>query len=169
MTTDNVKLDIYNAIEAAINDIPEFKNVRKYNSQDLNEPTEIPRNYPQAFIYFPSIEWKPLMMEGYNQNLTQEQKGDIIVAVRVSLYSLKDNEDTFKPDFALIQSVYRSLSAIKGENFTQLHRVFEEDDINNNNVRTWEIQFTTSVVECGVSKGQEDAQGATIVIDGNFS
>lgn len=167
--TDNVKLDLYNAIEEKLLALPEFKHVLKYNSQDLTMEKEIPKQYPRMYIYYPDISWNPLMLTGHNQNTTQEQKGDITVAVRILLYSLKDNEDTFKPDFALIQKAHRSIIGMQDEGFTTLQRVSETDDIDNNNVRTWEIQYSTSVVECGVSKGEADAQGVTLDISGSFS
>jgi len=167
--TDNIKLDLYNAIETELLTLPEFKHVLKYNSQDLNIEKEIPKQYPQMYIYYPEIAWQPLMQEGHNHNTTKEQKGDIVVALRILLYSLTDNQGTFKPDFALIQKAHRSIIGMQGEGFTTLQRVSEVDDINNENVRTWEVQYSTRVVECGVSKNQADAQGATLEITGSFS
>jgi hypothetical protein len=163
--TENVKLDVYNDVEAALNEIIELKNTLKYNSQDVNNEKSIQKQYPQAWIHLSSVDWNPSMLTAHNQDATQEQKGILTITVHIEQYSLKGNEATWKPDLALINTVYRKLANMSGENYTPLQRVSEVDDINNNNVRDWPISFTTEVTEAGISKEQTNAApvGLTII------
>jgi hypothetical protein len=173
--TDNVKLDLYNDIETALINVVDsnnnklIKNVLKYNSQDVNNDTIIQKNYPQAWIHFSDISWNPSMLDGHNQNTTQEQKGLISITIHIEQFSLKGNEDTWKSDLTLINLVYRALANMKGENYTSLQRVTEIDHVNNNNVRDWQIIFTTQVTESGISKGQTDAAPVTLIINKQIS
>jgi hypothetical protein len=155
--TDNVKLDVYNDVETALNEITKLKHTLKYNSQDVNNDTIIQKQYPQAWIQLSSIDWTPSMLEGHNQNITQEQKGNLIITIHLEQYSLKGNEATWKLDLSLINEVYRKITNMSGENYTPLQRVSEIDDVNNNNVRDWQMSFSTFVVESGVSEKKQDA------------
>jgi hypothetical protein len=162
--TDNVKLDVYNDVETALNEITALKNTLKYNSQDVNNDKISQKQYPQAWISLASIDWNPSMLTAHNQDATQEQKGNLIITIHIEQYSLSGNETTWKPDLALINTVYRKLANMSGKNYTPLQRVSEIDDVNNDNVRDWQMSFTTSVTECGVSKELEDAAPVELTI-----
>jgi len=167
--TDNVKLDLYNDIETVLKEIVSVRNVLKYNSQDINQDKIIPKQYPQAWIHFSDISWLPSHLTAYDQNLTQEQKGTILITIHIEQFSLSGNETTWKPDLTLINTVYRKLSNMSGDNYTPLQRVSEIDDINNENIRDWQITFSTMVTECGVSLGQQDATPVVLTINKQIS
>lgn len=162
--TENVKLDVYNDIETALNEITALSNTLKYNSQDVNNEKIIQKQYPQAWIHLSSVDWNPSMLTAYNQDATQEQKGLLIVTIHIEQFSLSGNETTWKPDLTLINSVYRKLANMSGENYTPLQRASEIDDVNNDNVRDWQTSFTTMVTEAGVSKGQTDVAPVDLTI-----
>ncbi|MDH4127164.1 MAG: hypothetical protein OEV44_00310 [Spirochaetota bacterium] len=163
--TDNVKLDLYNAIETALKEIAELKHVLKYNSQDKYDEKIIPKQYPQAWIHFSSIDWNSSLLMPHNKNQTQEQKGIINITIHIEQFSLSGNETTWKPDLNLVNNVYRKLTNLKGENFTQLQRISETDDIDNNNIRDWQITFSTMVVENGVTEGHTDVAPVSLIIN----
>jgi hypothetical protein len=163
--TDNVKVDLYTAIKSALLEIEDFQHVLKYNGQDQNPEEETLRNYPQAWIHLSAIEWSPNMLKANQRNTTQEQKGDINVTIYIAQESLLDNDDTFLNDMLLVQKVYRKLAMLQGENFTPLQRVGEIDDVNNNNVRHWEITFSTKVTECGVDDNKTGVSHVTLQIN----
>ena len=163
--TNDVKLDLYNAVEEALIAITDFKNVLKFNSQDVHDSDEKKRRYPQTWIEFSDISWDPSKLKPDQANSTQEQNGIIQITIHIESFSLKDDNDIFKSDLELISKVYRALTMLQGENFTPLQRIGEIDDINQNNVRDWQIVFTTQVTEAGVEIGQVDAAPVTIKIE----
>jgi len=165
--TNDAKYDLYTAIETALEAIPEIKHVLKYNSQDFNNDTIIQKQYPQAWVQLSSILWQPSELTAHNVNATQQQKGSIEATVFISQHTLSDDSTTWKPDLGLINTVYRSLTNLSSEdeNFTPLQRISEVDDIDNNNVRTWQIVFSTMVTECGVDVGLEDAAPVILTIN----
>lgn len=163
--TDNVKLDLYNAVETALIAITDFKNVLKFNSQDVHDSDEKKRRYPQAWIEFSDIGWGSSKLKPNQANSTQEQNGIIQITIHIESFSLKDDNDIFKSDLELISKAYRALTMIQDENFTPLQRIGEIDDINQNNVRDWQIIFTTQVTEAGVEDNKSDAAPVTIKIE----
>lgn len=162
--TDNVKLDLYNAVKTALQEITEIKNVVRYNSQQENEPQETRRQYPQAWIEFSSVEWPPSLHKANNSDTSNEQKGNIELTVHLAVWDLRDDDDSFSDALTLTDKIYRKLTMLEDENFTPLQRVSEIDDINQDNVRDWQITFTTMVIEAGVSLSQVDAAPVTVKI-----
>ena len=163
--TEDIKYDLYTIIETALETISEIKHVIKYNSQDLNNEKIHQLNYPQAWMQMSSITWDESMLTAHRQNLTQEQKGNIEITVYIAQHSMKDNNETWKPDLSLINKVYRAVTNVSGDGFSPLQRISERDDISNDNVRIWEIVFSTKVTECGVSRDLEDATPVTLIIN----
>lgn len=165
--TSDVKYDLYVAIENALEAIPAIKHVLKYNSQDLTNDKIHQRNYPQAWVQLSSIEWQPSSLYAHNQNGTQEQKGTIEVIVYISQHSLSGDNETWKPDLTLINTVYRALTNLQldTESFTPLQRVRETDYIDNNNVRIWQTVYTTMAIECGVTENLVDVAPVDLVIN----
>lgn len=162
--TENVKLDLYNDIETALGEITAIKNVLKYNSQDVNNEKEIQKQYPQSWISLSTIDWNTSELTAHNQDATQQQKGNITITIHIEQFSLSGNEKTWKPDLTLINTVYRKIANMSGDGYSPLQRVSETDDIDNNNVRDWQILFTTQVTECGVSLSLEDAAPVKLTI-----
>lgn len=169
--TSDVKYDLYTAIETALEGISAIKHVIKYNSQDFNNDKIFQRIYPQAWMQLSSIVWNPSELKAHQQNATQQQKGNVEVTIYIAQHSLKENESTWLPDLSLINSVYRALTNLSTatESFTPLQRVSEVDHIDNNNVRIWQIVFSTMIEECGVTNNQEDATPVTLTINKTIS
>jgi len=169
--TSDVKYDLYVAIENALEAIPAIKHVLKYNSQDLTNDKIHQRNYPQAWIANSSIVWQPSSLHAHNQNTTAEQKGEMEITIHISQHSLSGDNTTWKPDLSLINTVYRALTNLQldTESFSPLQRASEVDDTDNNNVRIWQIVFTTMVTECGVSENLEDVAPIDLVINKTIS
>jgi len=163
--TEDVKYDIYTTIEAALEEIAELKHVLKYNSQDIDVTQEQQLNYPQAWLYFSSIEWKDNMQVGHQQNTTREQKGDFEITVRIAQHSFENDNVSWKTDLSIFNTVYRKLANLRGDNFTPLQRKSENDDTTNDNVRIWNIVFTTMGTECGVSNNKTDAAPVKLTIN----
>jgi len=151
--TDNVKLDLYKAIKSALEGISSIKHVRHYNSQEVDFKSEKSRNFPQAYIGFSDITWKPSELQVTQSDTTQQQKGNITVTVYLELKSFKGDNESFEDDLDIINDVYREITMVEGDNWQPLQRVSEREDPSNDNVRFWAIDFITMVEETGVSQG----------------
>ena len=162
--TENVKVDIYTDVKAALEGISTVKHVLHYNEQDLNEGEIISRNYPQCWIHFSDIVWLPNELKANNTNTTQAQKGDITLTVYISQFTLKEDNDSFLEHMSLINEVYRALILIDNENYTPLVRVSETDTAQDN-VRIWQVTFTTQVIECGISDNKTDAAPVDLILN----
>jgi hypothetical protein len=166
----DVKKDLYTDIVTALEGIVDSDNVRKiehvlkYNSQDFNNDSIDQKNYPQAWMQFSSVTWLPSELKAHNENATQEQKGNVEITVFISQYSLDNDDSTWQSNLSLINDIYRALTNMGGDGYSPLQRVSEVDDIDNNNVRTWQIVFSTAVTECGVDEGLEDASPVELTI-----
>ena len=145
--TTNVKLDLYKAVKKAVDSVPVIRNVVKYNSQDDDYAQENQRNMPIAYIYFPEINWQENMLS--NGQFTNEQKGDINIAIRLNLNFLKDTDAEFEKCLEVVDAVYRAVSLIKGDGFNSIVRLSEQDFIDNTNVRVWETIYKVMVIEKG--------------------
>ncbi len=166
--TDDVKKDIYDAVKLALEETELFKLVAHYNSQDEDNAfrKEKAHGFPRAYIYFSNISWLPTKNQIANPYGTQEQNAaDMSVAVRVVSYSLKDDNESIDTAFDLINEVYRTLNMLESDNFTPLQRESESDDVDNNNVRTWEITFKTMGQETGITSNVVDAAPVTLQIN----
>ena len=166
----SVKLEIYQAIKVKLLAIDGMRNVEHYNGQDIyNYEKDHARRFPQSWISFSTIQWQPSMTNAYNQNTTKEQKSAAFtVTVRFATFNLKSDNDTFESDLENIDTIYRALTNLGGNNFSPLQRLTEEDNPNNNNVRVWTITFSTMVTECGVSKEEEDAAPLALIINKEY-
>jgi len=166
----SVKLEIYQAIKVKLLAIDGMRNVEHYNGQDIyNYEKDHARRFPQCWIRFQTIQWQPSMINAYNQNATREQKSALFaVTVHFATFNLKSDNDTFESDLENIDTIYRALTNLEGDNFTSLQRISEEDSSNNDNVRVWPITFTTMATECGISKEEEDAAPLALIINKEY-
>jgi hypothetical protein len=163
----SVKKTVYQAIKTALQEIPEIENVLHYNGQEtFNYQGDVSRRFPQVWIQLTSIDWQPSELVSHNANRTRQQKS---VAVSISIYlatfSLKEDEDTFESDLDLIDTVYRKLTMLDGENFSPLQRASETDQPTNNNVRIWIQTYSTMLTEKAVSDDLTDAAPVALQIN----
>ena len=169
----SAKLVLYNALKAkllAIKDdqtVPEtiVKTSGHWNSQfDLIEQ-EIPFKFPAVFIEFSNLEWKTDV--GIDQkNATQQARANCDVTLHIGTLSIKDENDSFPEDLAIIDSIYDQINGFQdtvSNQFTPLKRTTETDDTNKDNLRHWTITFNTTLHEKGYSGSQTDATEGGLV------
>ena len=89
----SVKLELYQDIKAALQDLTFIKNVLHYNGQDLlNYEKNNSKRFPQSWIQISNVTWQPSQQVPYNQNRTQQQKSDtIIVTVYYASFTLLED------------------------------------------------------------------------------
>lgn len=160
----SAKINLYRAVKAAVERVPEIRNVLKYNSQDEAYENERQRNMPIAYIYFPSIEWEENKLG--NLSRTNEQDGIVTIAVRLNCNLLQDTDLNFENVLEIADKVYNEISLIKAAGFNSLVRVSEQDFIDNTNVRVWETVYTARIMEAGlVNKEKLTQVSLDIVVD----
>lgn len=162
----SAKLELYQAIKAALEAIPSLEEVIHYNGQDLLDyEKDIARRFPACWIQLTTIPWQPSELDAYNKNRTRQQKSiGATVTIYTAQQTVKDDDDTFESDLTLIDLVYRALTLLDGDHFTPLERSLESDLPTNNNVRVWAQEYTTMLTEQAVAKTLEDAAPVTLEI-----
>lgn len=161
-----VKTILFDAVKARIETVTDIKIVALYNSQFDNELKERPKTYPVAYIEFSNIEWGKLNAKaasgtGY-EKYSHTQNGMITLTIHIGFVKYEHETDSFPIIMPIVEKVHNVLSAYEGEQFTNLQRVSEIQDINHDNVIDWQINYETEVLEAGVDETTE-AGGATIV------
>lgn len=150
----SVKIELYQAVKAALQEITEIKNVLHYNGQDsYNYEKDIARRFPQAWIQLTSIPWQYPEQASYNKNRTRQQKSEgITITVYLATFNLKEDDDTFEDDLLLVDKIYRKLILLDGDHFTELVRISESDTPTNDNVRVWAQEYTCMLTEQAEAK-----------------
>jgi hypothetical protein len=158
----NVKLDLYDAIVAKLEQVDEIENVFHFNNQPRDIEDENSYLRPACLVGFSNIVWLPSKNNAMNNGTQEQNSATLEVNVTVeSKIDLRGDTVSFPDHLLLIDKVYRALANLEGANFTPLQRIAEEDDTENTNVRRWEITFSTQITEPGVSLGQTDASPVT--------
>lgn len=162
----SVKLELYQDVKAALQELTFIKNVMHYNSQDiLNYEKNNSKRFPQVWIQLSSIPWNPSELKPYNQNRTQQQKSEpITMIIYYASFSLKEDDETFETDLVNIDLIYRALTMLEGDNFSPLQRASEADIATNNNVRVWAQEYTTMLTECAIAEALTDSAPLTLEI-----
>jgi hypothetical protein len=163
----SVKLELYQAIKAKLQAIPEVRNVLHYNGQDLtNYEQDNAKRFPQVWIQLGTIEWQPSELQAHQSNRTQQQKsGTVAITIYYASFSLNEDDETFETDLTAIDKIYRALTMLDSDNFAPLQRVSESDLSTNNNVRIWPQIYSTMLTECAVTGNDTDAAPVTIQIN----
>ena len=151
----SVKLDIFNDIVTEVGKIAEIETVELWNSQLENESDEKPFNFPAVFIEFPEIPWtatnqKPSTL-GPQGNVTKEQKGvGSLVTLHISFSQLEDETISFPLIDPIIDKVYFKIQGLfKNEKYSPLLRVAERQDTDHDRVIDWQMDFLTTMFQCG--------------------
>jgi len=165
--TKNVKLDLYNKIKEVLEAEGTIKHVEHYNRQLQEVRNEKQTQYPRVLVQFSDIAWKHSEPRKNQSNVTQQQKGDIEVSLYIQMKSLKGDSESFAEHMDVVDTVYREMTLVKGDNWTPFQRIKETDDNDNNNVREWVVVFSTGVEELGVS-ADLTSKSVTVTINKDY-
>ena len=151
----SVKLDIFNDIVTAVEPIEEVNTVRLWNSQLENEATEIPFNYAAVFIEFSEIPWTSTNQQpstlGAQGNVTKEQKGvGALVIIHATFSQLENETLSFPLIDAIIDKIYFKIQGLFiDQKYSPLLRVGERQDADHDRVIDWQMDFLTTMFQCG--------------------
>jgi len=157
----SVKLDIFNdivtAVEAIvdINSVKVINTVELWNSQLENEDDEKPFNYPAVFIEFGEIPWTSTNQQpsalGSQGNVTKEQKGeDSLIIIHIAFSQLEDETVSFPIIDAVIDEVYFAIQGLfVDQKYSPILRVAERQDTDHDRVIDWQMDFVTTMFQCG--------------------
>lgn len=167
----SVKLDIFNDIVAVVEPITEVETVRLWNSQLENEATEIPFNYAAVFIEFAEIPWTSTNQQpstlGAQGNVTKEQKGaNALIIIHATFSQLENETISFPIIDEIIDKIYFKIQGLfKNEKYSALLRVAERQDTDHNRVIDWQMDFLTTMFQCGeLDDTLTEITGGTLVI-----
>lgn len=165
----SVKVELYQAIKAKLQELEGVKNVLHYNGQDiLDYEKDNSKRFPQYWVQLTNIEWEPSQQQPHQANRTHQQKTtSVAITIYYATFSLKGDDDTFEDDLAAVDLSYRALSMLDGDNFGPLQRVSEGDEATNNNVRIWTQVYMTQLTECAIDGTEIDAAPVLLVINKN--
>lgn len=155
----SAKLDIFNDIVTAVeaitdNGVRVINTVELWNSQLENEEEEIPFNFPAVFIEFPLIPWtttnQPPPTIGNQGDIIGEQKGiDALITLHIAFSQLENVTVSFPIISPTIDRVYFAVHKLSGDFYSQLLRVEERQDTDHNRVIDWQMDFLTTLFQCG--------------------
>lgn len=151
----SVKLDIFNDIVTEVEKVSEIETVKLWNSQLENEESEIPFNFAAVFIEFAEIPWTSTNQQpstlGPQGNVTKEQKGAGALVIIHITFSKLDNETITFPDIdVVIDKIYFAIQGLfKNEKYSPLLRVAERQDTDHDRVIDWQMDFLTTMFQCG--------------------
>lgn len=168
----SVKLDIFNDIITVVEPITEVETVRLWNSQLENEATEIPFNYAAVFIEFAEIPWTSTNQQpstlGAQGNVTKEQKGANALVIIHATFSQLENETLSFPIIdAIIDKIYFEVQGLfKDQKYSPLLRVAERQDVDHNRVIDWQMDFLTTMFQCGeLDDSLTEISGGTVEVE----
>lgn len=150
----SAKLDIFNDIVTEINKISEIEIVELWNSQLVNEDKETPVNFPAVFIEFADIPWtstnlKPSKL-GSEGDVTKQQKGEgALITLHITFSELENETVSFPKISPTIDKVYFAIQKLSGTFYGPLLRVAERQDTDHDRVIDWQMDFNTTIFECG--------------------
>lgn len=156
----SVKLDIFNDIVTAVkaitdNGVRVINTVELWNSQLENLAEEIPFNFPAVFIEFGEIPWtstnQPPSTSGSRGNVTKEQKGEgALIIIHIAFSQLENETISFPLIDPKIDKVYFAIQGLFiDQKYSQLLRVGERQDTDHNRVIDWQMDFLTTMFQCG--------------------
>ena len=157
----SVKLDLFNDIVTAVEAIVDINSVKivntveLWNSQLENENKEKPFNYPAVFIEFAEIIWTSTNQQpsalGSQGNVTKEQKGvGTVVIIHIAHSQLEDETVGFPIIDAVNDKVYFAIQGLfVNDKYSSLLRVAERQDTDHDRVIDWQMDFLTTLFQCG--------------------
>lgn len=155
----SVKLDIYNAVEAAIKkNVTEIREFGLWNSQFDNEKIETAFAYPVVFLEFGSMPWaftkQPTSKRGSSGNISKEQTApDSVLVIHIGFSQLQDVSISFPKIDPIIEKVYFALQGLNDTSdvptFGPLKRIDERQDTNHGRVIDWQMDFQVLMAQCG--------------------
>ncbi len=155
----SAKLDIFNDIVTKIESIVDTDNIRVINTVELwnsqleNEEEEVPFNFPAVFIEFGEVVWttnqKPPSI-GPQSDIVGEQKGiNSLITIHIAFSQLDDETVSFPIISPKIDKVYFAIQRLSGEFYSELLRVAERQDIDHERVIDFQMDFLTTIFQCG--------------------
>lgn len=151
----SAKLDIFNDIVTEVEKVEKVETVRLWNSQIENEKDEIPFNFAAVFIEFGEIPWTSTNQQpsslGAQGNVTKEQKGvDALVIVHIAFSKLNNETQSFPEIDLVIDEIYFAIQGLlKKDKYSALLRVAERQDTDHDRVIDWQMDFLTTMFQCG--------------------
>lgn len=150
----SAKLDIFNDIVTEVNKITEIETVELWNSQIDNEEDEIPFNFPAVFIEFSLIPWTTTNQRpptiGTQGDIQGEQKGlNALITIHIAFSQLEDETVSFPIISPIIDKVYFAIQKLSGDFYSALLRVEERQDTDHERVIDWQMDFLTTLFQCG--------------------
>ena len=150
----SAKLDIFNDIVTELEKIEEVETVELWNSQLENETDEIPFNFAAVFIEFADIIWTSTNQASPATSSTGdvvgEQKGENALVILHIAFSQLENETVSFPIISpIIDKVYFAIHKLSGDFYSELLRVAERQDTDHNRVIDWQMDFLTTMFQCG--------------------
>ena len=150
----SAKLDIFNDIVNELEKITEIETIELWNSQLENESDEIPFNFPAVFIEFALITWTTTNQLpptiGTQGDIQGEQKGvDSLITIHIAFSQLEDETVSFPIISPVIDKVYFAIQKLSGDFYSALLRVEERQDTDHDRVIDWQMDFLTTLFQCG--------------------
>lgn len=156
----SAKLDIFNDIVTKIEAIVDTDSVKVINTVELwnsqleNEGEEIPFNFPAVFIEFSLIPWTSTNQQSPTNSgtgdIVAEQKGiDSLVTLHIAFSQLENETVSFPLISPIIDEVYFAVHKLSGDFYSQLLRVEERQDTDHDRVIDWQMDFLTTLFQCG--------------------
>lgn len=150
----SAKLDIFNDIVTELEKITEIETIELWNSQLENESDEIPFNFPAVFIEFALIPWTTTNQLpptiGTQGDIQGEQKGvDSLITIHIAFSQLEDETVSFPIISPVIDKVYFAIQKLSGDFYSALLRVEERQDTDHDRVIDWQMDFLTTLFQCG--------------------
>ena len=171
----SAKLDIFNDIVTAVEAITDngvriINTVELWNSQLDNLKAEIPFNFPAVFIEFGEVIWttnqKPPSI-GPQGDVIGEQKGtNSLVTLHMAFSELDDETVSFPIISPKIDKIYFAVQRLSGEFYSELLRVAERQDIDHERVIDFQMDFLTTIFQCGEKDSSlTQIPGGTVDLD----
>jgi hypothetical protein len=137
MTTES---ELYNDLKAAIEAIPEIKEVRLYNS-DVAEITQGRQNIFQFPAVFVEFEYGD-----HGTDYGRRQQIDLTVRLYVCAFNLKV-PDTYL--FELKNKVHRIAQGLGAEkdSYVPLNRIMQRQDVDHGNMPLWSMDYETAYID----------------------
>lgn len=148
------KLDLYNAVKAAVKTVKEIKTFGIWNNQfaDANDPKELPFNFPAVFMEYSNIPWtsSQIGIPRHLSKVQKEQKADgVTFTLHFGFHFYKDVHDSFETVDEITELVYFAVQGISGDNFTSFLRTGERQDTDHDQILHWQMDFAGSIQQNG--------------------
>lgn len=150
----SAKLDIFNDIVTELEKISEIETIELWNNQLDNENKEISFNFPAVFIEFADLPWTSTNQQpsrlGTEGNVSKQQKGiGALIILHIAFAPLEKETVSFPIISPIIDEVYFAVQGLQGTFYSPLLRIAERQDTDHDRVIDWQMDFNTTMFECG--------------------